>query len=61
MTVVPKHLADRCCKITINTNGRTDHASWYEMWEAVQAMYGMCLRFGKAGRAINRGLSLTSS
>ncbi|CAL8575085.1 hypothetical protein XPA_001029 [Xanthoria parietina] len=46
---------DRRCKVIIDTNSRTDQASWFQMWEAVQAMYGMCYRFGRGGRAINIG------
>ncbi|KAL8911320.1 MAG: hypothetical protein Q9171_003485 [Xanthocarpia ochracea] len=46
----------RRCKVTIDTLRTEDQSSWYEMWEAVQAMYGMCIRFGKAGKAFDRGM-----
>ncbi|KAL8857966.1 MAG: hypothetical protein Q9178_005425 [Gyalolechia marmorata] len=45
----------RRCKVTIDTLRTEDTSSWFEMWEAVQAMYGMCIRFGKAAKATDRG------
>ena len=54
-------LGDRRCKVIIETNSRTDRASWYDMWEAVQAMYGMCCRFGRGGRAINIGMKYSTA
>lgn len=40
----------------IQTIEGEDSSSWYEMWEAVQAIIGMCLRFGQWGTAIKRGM-----
>ena len=32
-----------------------DSATWYEIWEAVVAIDGMCARFGKGGSFFNLG------
>lgn len=40
----------------IRTIGGEDQSSYYEIWEGVQAIIGMCIRFGNWGRAIKRGM-----
>ena len=45
------------CAATIQTSGATDQSSWYEMWEAIVAVNGICVRFGNLGIALARGLS----
>jgi len=44
----------------IRTSGGfgTDVSSWYEMWEAIQAVNGMCVRLGLVGTAVHRGKRL---
>ena len=39
----------------IQTTGPEELSSWYEIWEAVQAIYGMCVKIGQWGRAWGRG------
>ncbi|KAI4241351.1 MAG: hypothetical protein LQ352_007471, partial [Teloschistes flavicans] len=36
---------------TPNPQAREDWSSWYEIWEAAQALVGMCVRYGKTGYA----------
>lgn len=43
------------CLGIIQTIEGEDQSSWYEIWEAVQAVIGVCLRFGQWGMAIKRG------
>ncbi|KAL8932341.1 MAG: hypothetical protein Q9216_006874 [Gyalolechia sp. 2 TL-2023] len=43
------------CLGIIQTVGPEDESSYYEIWEGVQAIIGMCLRFGSWGRANKRG------
>lgn len=42
----------------MKTTGITDVSSFYEMWEAVVAVNGLCVRFGRAGTAFLRGMFL---
>lgn len=39
----------------IFTTGITDTSTYYEMWEAVVAVTGMCVRAGYSGTAFLRG------
>ncbi|KAL8661063.1 MAG: hypothetical protein Q9202_005935 [Teloschistes flavicans] len=53
---LPKLLseAQKQCQFTIsapNPHARDDWSSWYEIWEAAQALVGMCVRYGKTGYA----------
>ncbi|CAL8584042.1 hypothetical protein XPA_009650 [Xanthoria parietina] len=44
------------CEATITTvRGLSDLAKWYEMWEGVVAVAGMCVRAGYAGLGFHRG------
>lgn len=40
----------------IETLGPTDVSSWYEIWQAVVAVEGMCVRNGQVGTARDRGM-----
>lgn len=50
-----KTTGDRQCKAIIQTAGATDVSTFYEMWEAIVAVNGMCVRFGNTGTALQRG------
>ena len=41
--------ADLKCSATVFTNGRPDVLSYYEIWEAVVAIFSVCTRYGKTG------------
>ena len=41
--------ADLKCLATVFTNGKPDVLSYYELWEAVVAIYSVCTRYGKPG------------
>lgn len=44
------------CEATITTvRGLSDTAKWYEIWEGVVAVAGMCVRAGRAGLGFHRG------
>lgn len=45
----------RQCVAVIRTGGARDVSSYYEMWEAIVAVTGMCIRFGHLGVAYGRG------
>ncbi len=50
------NLASGQCEATITTvRGLSDLAKWYEMWEGVVAVAGMCVRAGYAGLGFHRG------
>ncbi|KAL8992140.1 MAG: hypothetical protein Q9188_007652 [Gyalolechia gomerana] len=49
------HESGHQCKAIIRTAGETDTSSFYEVWEAIVAVSGMCVRFGHAGTALQRG------
>ncbi|KAL8690467.1 MAG: hypothetical protein Q9218_004090 [Villophora microphyllina] len=47
--------AENKCQLLIRTpnpGATQDWSSWYEIWEGAQAVYGMCMRFGKMGTAL---------
>lgn len=46
----------RRCMAMIETLGPTDVSSWYDIWQAVIALDGMCVRNGQVGTARRRGL-----
>ena len=53
---------DRTCKVTLDMRQtrppvHEDVAVWYDIWEAVVAIDGMCARFGKGGTFYNLGKS----
>ncbi|KAI4225841.1 MAG: hypothetical protein L6R36_003597 [Xanthoria steineri] len=54
---LPKHLyeSNRQCEAIVRTLGLPDVSSFYEVWEAVVAVSGMCVRFGQIGTAWYRG------
>lgn len=54
---LPKNLYDdgQQCKAVIRTSDITDVSTFYEVWEAVVAITGMCIRFGHTGTAFLRG------
>ncbi|CAF9934844.1 MAG: hypothetical protein ALECFALPRED_006161 [Alectoria fallacina] len=39
------------CSITVDTTAPNDAASWYDLWQAVVALDGMCARGGRAGKS----------
>lgn len=43
------------CYFSVETTGSTDQSSWFEIWEAVQALFSMCGRHSRRGKAIKRG------
>ncbi|KAL9031612.1 MAG: hypothetical protein Q9196_000369 [Gyalolechia fulgens] len=49
------------CLGIVQTTGGEDQSSWYEIWEGVQAVIGMCIRFGNWGRALKIGALVTPS
>ncbi|KAI4235495.1 MAG: hypothetical protein LQ349_003120 [Xanthoria aureola] len=49
------HEPSRKCVAAIFTTGITDTSTYYEMWEAVVAVTGMCVRAGYSGTAFLRG------
>ncbi|KAL6713734.1 hypothetical protein ACLMJK_008226 [Lecanora helva] len=48
---------DRRCKSTVDSSGLRDVASWYDMWQGVVAVDGMCGRFNRVGYAGGIGSS----
>ncbi|KAF6217990.1 hypothetical protein HO133_006402 [Letharia lupina] len=46
---------DGRCIVTLDTIGREDIATWYEVWAAVMAVDDMCMRFGRVGKAMEIG------
>lgn len=51
-------IAGRKCMAKIETIGPTDVSSWYEVWQAIVALEGMCVRNGQVGTAGKRGMWL---
>ena len=51
-------IAGRKCMAIIETLGPTDVSSWYEIWQAVVALEGICVRNGLVGTARQRGMWL---
>ena len=51
------NVADGNCFVRILTTGPSDIISWYEIWEDVMTVYGICVRLNKGG--IARGLGET--
>ncbi|KAL9597053.1 MAG: hypothetical protein Q9219_005382 [cf. Caloplaca sp. 3 TL-2023] len=43
------------CKAVVRTTAGTDKMTFYDMWEAIVAVTGMCVRFGNTGSALQRG------
>ena len=41
--------ADLKCAVTVFTTGKSDVLSYYELWEAVVAIFSSCTRYGKPG------------
>ena len=44
-------LEDQRCKSTLDSDALRDVCSWYDIWQAVVAIDGICGRFGKEGSA----------
>lgn len=40
---------DLVCSVNVFTNGQPDVLSYYEIWEAVVAVFSVCTRYGKPG------------
>lgn len=45
------------CQFIIDSTHEGDTSSWYELWQAMVAINGMCTRFGKLGTAYALGKS----
>ncbi|KAI4136622.1 MAG: hypothetical protein LQ341_005523, partial [Variospora aurantia] len=48
----PLYEGNRKCAAVIRTVGPTDVSSFYEIWENIVAVNGMCVRFGHLGSAL---------
>ena len=61
--VLPQTLTEPTgtCSITIDIDAPDDVGSWYDIWQAVVALDGMCARSGKVGKArfLGAGRKLT--
>lgn len=44
-----RYVADEKCLLQIFTTGKNDVSLWYRMWEAVTAVYSICVRAGFGG------------
>ena len=42
-------VADDKCVVQIFSTGESDISSWFEMWEAVTAVFSVCVRGGRGG------------
>ena len=42
-------LADDKCVMQVFSTGTTDSCSWYRMWEAMTAVFSICVRGGRGG------------
>ena len=47
-------LADNKCVAKTFTTGKTDVSTWYRIWEAMTALFSVCVRAGKGG--VSRGI-----
>lgn len=54
-------LADNKCIAKIFSTGKTDLSTWYRIWEAVTAVFSVCVRAGKGGVSTGIGQSPFSS
>lgn len=46
---------DQLCVLEVDTTGPVENVSWYDIWAAVVAVNGMCVREGKTGKATGLG------
>lgn len=46
---------DHLCLLEVDTTGPIEDVSWYDIWAAVVAVNGMCVREGKTGNATGLG------
>ncbi|KAL9133793.1 MAG: hypothetical protein Q9175_005026 [Cornicularia normoerica] len=46
---------DGRCTLVLDTIGKEDFATWYDIWAALVAVDDMCMKFGKFGRAVEIG------
>lgn len=56
LTPKSHNLGNRKCAAVIRTVGPTDVSSFYEIWENIVAVNGMCVRFGHLGSALAVGV-----
>ena len=51
---------DGRCALRIYSDGETDSVSWYEIWQAAEAMYAICNKQGRNGwyRSIGKSQKL---
>lgn len=48
-------VADDRCVVQIFSTGKADISLWYRMWEAVTAVFNMCVRLGEGGSFLGLG------
>lgn len=53
--------ADDKCVVQIFSTGKSDISFWYRMWEAVTAVFSICVRAGKGGAFTGLGELYTYS
>ena len=44
-----KDPADDKCIMQLFSTGTTDNCNWYRMWEAMTAVFSICVRGGRGG------------
>lgn len=49
------------CQFIIDSTLGSDTSSWYEVWQAMVAINGMCTRYGKLGIAYALGKSRSTA
>lgn len=54
-SIVDNATEDATCWVNITTSGGSDRASWYDMWENLDAIDHMCARAGFTGKADSIG------
>jgi len=42
-------IADKACVLQIFSTGKSDISSFYQIWEAVTAVFSVCIEKGKGG------------
>ncbi|KAL9593765.1 MAG: hypothetical protein Q9219_007396 [cf. Caloplaca sp. 3 TL-2023] len=55
---LPKYMYESSheCMGVIHTMGGADSSSWYEIWEALVTIVGVCMRYNYWGMAFGRGM-----
>lgn len=61
LTLAHLKLADVRCSANLLTTGRSDVSSFYDLWEAVTAVYFVCAQHGRTGSVRGLGMTLWSN